>query len=353
MSSCDRERIRNSESLEFPIKKENEDSFPQSGVKMENNIFVSDGLFKDGSYSMDPEMKFKAEPEIEFKAEPETFDAHESDLKYSFISDASVNKEDLQINKREVSKEEESVKRGVKDECGIQLGSSRKEDKGKGRENGWRECLQKVDLEVHYETHSRKKPLMCSDCGKVFPRKSFLIRHLRTHTGEKPYKCNVCDKSFPRKSNLTSHYRIHTGEKPFKCSVCDKAFTVSSNLTSHYRIHTGEKPFKCSVCDKAFTVSSHLTSHYRIHSEEKPFKCGACDKAFSNEMACSTHEKICRGKLFECNECGKAFTQKYNFTRHLITHTGDKPFRCSDCNKAFARKSCLARHVNICARGNS
>ncbi|XP_068224837.1 zinc finger protein OZF-like [Palaemon carinicauda] len=337
MSSSNRERMKNSESSEISIKSEIEDSFSRSAVKLENDDFMdSVGLFDDDSLFMDPDMEFKAEPE--FEAEPEIFESTEGDMKYSFDSDASVSEEDLQISKREVNKEEEekSVKTGMKEECGIQLGSRREEDKGKERGRGKeglqnkeeqiensgceKPLCQEIDSKSHADVDMREKSFVggnfekqsigvvkppnthklihtggqfrCRECDKTFSKKVDLNAHYKTHTRRKSFKCSECDKAFSHKNILTDHHRIHTETKPFKCRFCDKAFSQRAYLTKHHRIHTGEKPFKCSFCDKAFSQRSHLTQHHRIHTGEKPFKCSVCGKSFSQRGTLTHHNKI-------------------------------------------------------------
>ncbi|XP_068214222.1 zinc finger protein ZFP2-like [Palaemon carinicauda] len=391
MSSSDRGRMKNPESLEFPIKSEVEDSFSHNVGKVENNIFVCDGLFDDSSPFVDPDLKFKAkpefkqEPEIEFKEESEIFDSSD-DMKYPYDCDASVNKEDLQISEREINKEEESVNTGVKVECGIQLGSSRNEDKGIGRGKE-KECLQKEeqigssgckkplcqesDSKAHTDVGTRKKSFLgenyeklfsevvnsntlmvihtggqfrCKECGQTFSNKVDHKAHYETHTRKKAFKCSVCDKVFSKSSNFTTHFRIHTGEKPFKCSDCDKSFSEKAKLNNHYKIHTGEKPFKCSVCDKAFSQRINLTIHYNIHTD-KSFKCTVCDKTFTQLRSLTRHHKLHTvEKPFKCSVCNKTFSQKYTLTDHYRIHTGVKPFKCSICDKSFSMKSSLQNH---------
>ncbi|ORY07754.1 hypothetical protein K493DRAFT_160455, partial [Basidiobolus meristosporus CBS 931.73] len=50
-----------------------------------------------------------------------------------------------------------------------------------------------------------------------------------------------------------------------------------------------------------------------------------------------------------CHICKRAFFRYDNLTRHLRTHTGERPHICEaiGCNKRFARTDQLARHQRI------
>ncbi|XP_063152589.1 zinc finger protein 253-like [Candoia aspera] len=203
-------------------------------------------------------------------------------------------------------------------------------------------------LTFHKRFHAEENPYKCMECGKSFRRSSQLTSHKKVHTGEKPHKCVECGKSFRMSSSLTSHKRIHTGEKPYKCLDCGKIFCENGSLTVHKRIHTGEKPYKCMECGKSFIQSIQLTSHNWIHTGEKPYKCLECGKSFCENGSLTVHKRIHTGeKPYKCTECGKGFSQHSNLSFHKRIHTGEKPYKCMDCGKGFSQHSNLTFHKRI------
>uniref|UniRef100_A0A2K5Z3I6 Zinc finger protein 614 n=1 Tax=Mandrillus leucophaeus TaxID=9568 RepID=A0A2K5Z3I6_MANLE len=211
-------------------------------------------------------------------------------------------------------------------------------------------------LIAHWQTCSGKKPYVCNECGKGFTVKINLIVYGRIHTEKKPYICSECRKGFTMKHYLVVHQQTHTGEIPHICSECGKGFTVKSNLIVHQ--HTGEKSCICSECGKGFTVKCTLIIH-QVHSyyispnsyRRKSDECNECGKAFIQKIWLIQHERCHTGKTrFVWTECGKSYSHKYILNVHQTTHTGERPYGCSDCEKAAFYSPNLVKHKKMHTR---
>ncbi|XP_068211597.1 zinc finger and BTB domain-containing protein 7A-like isoform X18 [Palaemon carinicauda] len=80
------------------------------------------------------------------------------------------------------------------------------------------------------------------------------------------------------------------------------------------------KYFLCPYCSYSNLLKESVTRHIRTHTGEKPYPCSFCSAQFS---------------------------RKDNLKIHIRTHTGEKPFTCSICSKSFVQSSHLKSHMSV------
>ncbi|XP_044161959.1 oocyte zinc finger protein XlCOF7.1-like [Bufo gargarizans] len=104
----------------------------------------------------------------------------------------------------------------------------------------------------------------------------------------------------------------------------------------------------CERCGKQFGNKASLSRHMKSHTGERPFLCNVCGKSFSCRNHVVTHQRIHTGERpYTCEECGRKFTNHNHLVLHKVVHTKEKPYTCPVCGKGFTRQSSVVKHSGI------
>ena len=80
------------------------------------------------------------------------------------------------------------------------------------------------------------------------------------------------------------------GKMKYKCSQCKQVCKAQSSAMYHYyKMHTSK--FQCNTCNTCFGSQNALTKHIRTHTNEKPFQCNVCKKRFTQKSNLNSHVK--------------------------------------------------------------
>ncbi|XP_072854693.2 ras-responsive element-binding protein 1 isoform X2 [Pogona vitticeps] len=287
--------------------------------------------------------------------------AHDSTDSQSDLENASAGSEGLNLTSAEQDHLEEADELQEEPECGPK--EEEKMDLSQGEEEEEEETQEKLseDEEEPEEDSVSNKSLDLNFASKLM---DFKLAESDQSTGsgaqtENKHTCDICEKSFKFAGTLTRHKKAHVREdrKDEKSSEDEsrngqggaqipvtqeepsleqeehgRDIKVAESPTDGEA--TGRENEECESTSEG--ESTERKSSEKSDDDRKPKAAGGA----KSESKADKRKKV-------CTVCNKRFWSLQDLTRHMRSHTGERPYKCQTCERTFTLKHSLVRHQRI------
>ncbi|XP_039206535.1 ras-responsive element-binding protein 1 isoform X2 [Crotalus tigris] len=173
----------------------------------------------------------------------------------------------------------------------------------------------------------------CETCGKSFKFAGTLSRHKKAHVHDdrKDEKSSE-DESKPVEGADQAHVPAMQEDPPLEQEEPGKDIKgVESPTDGEATGRENEESESISEGESMERKSSEKSDEDR---KPKP------DAGTKSESKADKRKKV-------CTVCNKRFWSLQDLTRHMRSHTGERPYKCQTCERTFTLKHSLVRHQRI------
>ncbi|KAG5286847.1 hypothetical protein AALO_G00019430 [Alosa alosa] len=163
------------------------------------------------------------------------------------------------------------------------------------------------------------------------------------------HTCPTCKKSFRHAATLSRHLKSHLQEAQAeevakKKGRQQRPTPSSSPKAGEVDGGTPEKDVNGSSVETSGAEEDEREKDREEQSDEEEDSGSSESKGGDGENGASGKTDK-RKKI--CNMCNKRFWSLQDLTRHMRSHTGERPFKCQTCERTFTLKHSLVRHQRI------